>query len=348
MPGGTVTNVSWCPIVTRRMHQTAAPLPCRRRAFTLVELLVVIAIIGILIALLLPAVQAAREAARRSQCLNHLKQLGVAAHLHHETHGFFPSGGWGYAWNGDPDQGVGRSQPGAWGFSLLPFVEQGPLYSMGQGQTPAVKRTLNAQRIGTPVPTYYCPSRRSSLAYPVVVNIDFVKQPRESDPITIAARNDYAICEGVEHRWFSAGPADLASGNDGSYTWPDQDYHTGVSGVRSEIRIAQITDGTSNTYLIGEKYLSPDHYHTGEDIGDDQNCYSGDERDVHRTTGAGVPLQDRPGFSDTWRYGGPHAAGINMAFCDGSVRGIAYSIDQQSHNWLGNRKDGQFVPESAY
>ena len=85
----------------------------RRFAFTLVELLVVIAIIGILVALLLPAIQAAREAARRATCVNQLKQIALAWQLHHDTHKFFPSGGWGYRYMADPDRGFGEKQPGA-------------------------------------------------------------------------------------------------------------------------------------------------------------------------------------------------------------------------------------------
>ncbi len=107
------------------------PIAGTGRGFTLVELLVVITIIGILIALLLPAVQAAREAARKLHCGNNLKQLALGALNHELAHGFFPSAGWGYLWVGDPDRGTGKEQPGCWVYATLPYVEQQALHDLG-------------------------------------------------------------------------------------------------------------------------------------------------------------------------------------------------------------------------
>ena len=104
-----------------------------RAAFTLVELLVVIAIIGILVALLLPAIQAAREASRRTQCTNQLRQLAISFHNHHDTHKHLPTGGWRWTWLGYPEYGYGREQPGGWMYNILQFMEESALHDYGTG-----------------------------------------------------------------------------------------------------------------------------------------------------------------------------------------------------------------------
>ncbi|MBN1591029.1 MAG: DUF1559 domain-containing protein, partial [Pirellulales bacterium] len=131
-----------------------------RAAFTLVELLVVIAIIGILIALLLPAVQMAREAARRATCSNHLKQLGLAALAHESAHGYYPTGGWGWKWIGDPDRGFGLSQPGGWLYNILPYLEANELHERGAGQPSTTKGVSLRLLLKERVDLYNCPSRR--------------------------------------------------------------------------------------------------------------------------------------------------------------------------------------------
>ncbi|MDO7677282.1 MAG: DUF1559 domain-containing protein, partial [Pirellulales bacterium] len=107
-----------------------------RYAFTLVELLVVIAIIGILLGLLMPAVQSARESARKASCQNNLKQIGLGVQQHVQSNGFFPSAGWGWHWTGDADLGFGRSQPGSWIFSILPYIEETVIYKFASDGKP--------------------------------------------------------------------------------------------------------------------------------------------------------------------------------------------------------------------
>src|SRR5262245_56637338 len=122
-----------------------------RPAFTLVELLVVIAIIGVLVALLLPAVQAAREAARRMQCQNNLKQFGLAFQNHHDQIKHLPTDGWGFNYVGDPDMGFGTEQPGGWTFNILPYCEQKTVYDIAAGKTGPPKFADLAKMVGTPI-----------------------------------------------------------------------------------------------------------------------------------------------------------------------------------------------------
>ena len=150
-----------------RKHRQSQVENRRFKGFTLVELLVVISIIGILIALLLPAVQAAREAARMTQCRNHLKQIGLAVLDHEQINGHFPTGGWGWSWGGgDPDRGFGLRQYGGWIYNILPYLEQQALHDLGTGLTDAQKSTMSGQRNVTPLETLICPTRRSVKVHP--------------------------------------------------------------------------------------------------------------------------------------------------------------------------------------
>jgi prepilin-type N-terminal cleavage/methylation domain-containing protein len=321
----------------------------RSRAFTLVELLVVIAIIGILVALLLPAVQAAREAARRMQCSNNLKQIALAFHNHHDTYGCFPSGGWGWYWVGDPDRGSGREQPGGWPYAILPFIEQTNLRMLGsdgaRDEITPEQRQGAARMVQTPVAAYNCPSRRSPLPYPQVVfpaDLPSGWLAYNCDAAPLGARTDYGANAGDRFIFWHAGPSP-EDGFAGQGFW-DMSQATGICFQRSEIRMRSIRDGTSNTYLIGEKYRNPIDYTTGRDPSDDQPMCSGDDYDLHCWT-AEPPLQDKLGVPYYWRFGSCHAGGFIVAACDGSVHVVQYTIDAELHRCLGARADATALRE---
>jgi prepilin-type N-terminal cleavage/methylation domain-containing protein/prepilin-type processing-associated H-X9-DG protein len=327
-----------------------------RHGFTLVELLVVITIIGILIALLLPAVQSAREAARRTQCCNNLKQVGLGCLLHEETHGHFPSCGWGYRWVGDADRGAGTRQPGGWIYNILPYLEQQALYLLPADGDPS--QLTAAQMAGAatmsqqPIALLNCPSRRRAIAYPYPLVSGY--RPVNASSTSTVVLSDYAANAGDSMVSSFAGPGTLAQGDDPAFVWTWSpslpfDQSTGVVYLRSQIQNADIRDGTSNTYLAGEKYIRPDDYYTGADPGDDATMYQGFGGDVLRWTHLDEkPFQDRAGQVFTQRFGSAHPGGFNMVFCDGSVRSIGYSIDGEIHRRLGNRKDGQAIDASKF
>jgi prepilin-type N-terminal cleavage/methylation domain-containing protein/prepilin-type processing-associated H-X9-DG protein len=317
----------------------------RCRGFTLVELLVVIAIIGTLLALLLPAVQAAREAARRMQCANHLKQLGLACLAHESSLGYLPSGGWRWDWTGDPDRGFGRRQPGGWIYSILPFAEELPLYQQGSGRPLADKKRDLAKTCQTPLAVLHCPTRRSPIAYPNA------ETPWNILPIETAARTDYAANGGMaavvsDHDaynvWWNPGNplgnGDPSFADAPGFVWPSPPQYDGIVYATSMTKLADISDGTSNTYLIGEKYLNRDDYLNLKDDGNNTPCYAGYDWDMVRWSSAG-PKQDRS-QSDWNSFGSAHSGALNMAMCDGSVRAVSYSIDIEAHNRLCNRHDG--------
>jgi prepilin-type N-terminal cleavage/methylation domain-containing protein/prepilin-type processing-associated H-X9-DG protein len=319
------------------------------RGFTLVELLVVIAIIGILIALLLPAIQAAREAARRAQCQNNLKQIGLGAYNHSNAQGYFPSCGWGYNWCGDPDRGFGKNQPGGWIYNILPWVEMKSIHNMASGiANPTTKMQVLGQMIATPIAFMNCPTRRPSIPYPASTS----GFSANADMVPTNARSDYAANAGDMVQLAYAGPSSFAAAS--SWTWPLDSGFDGITYMHSEVRPKDIIDGLSHTYFAGEKYINPDNYRTGLDYADDGNMYQGYDWDVLRWGNYDPandannlpPLRDRTGLGMIPNFGSAHSVVCNFVFCDGSVHGISYLIDMETHRRLANRMDRQGIDSS--
>jgi prepilin-type processing-associated H-X9-DG protein len=297
-------------------------------------------------------VQAARESARRIQCVNNLKQQGLTMHLHHDRLQRFPSGGWGWRWVGDPDRESGMKQPGGWVYAVLPFMEQQALYDLGKGLTGKAKADASALRIQTPLAMHQCPTRRPNRPFAVNAGCPTCAQPINTSRVSRVARTDYAAnCGDPETNWDLDGPETLDQGDQmaASGTWPDvSKVATGICYLRSQIRVGDVLDGASNTYLIGEKYLNPDSYEDGSDGADNESMYSGYNNDNHRSTRITYPpLQDTPGLITPYPFGSAHSGAFNMVFCDGSVRTVSYAVDKQLHRRLGNREDGEAVDLSS-
>ena len=334
-----------------------------RSGFTLVELLVVIAIIGILVALLLPAVQAAREAARRSQCQNNLKQIGLAYVNHQDTHQHYPTGGWFGNYTGDPDRGFGVRQPGGWIFNILPYIEEQAIRDLGSGLTGTTREEAYADRDGRPIAAMNCPSRRSGGPYPNEGG--FVAN--NSGPTPFHARADYAASAGaidistksfLEIRLDRIGveapcgfvrPNSYQDFEDGTADkWPPKlDLFSGITYCGSVIEPRHVSDGISKTYAVGERHINADHYEDGSRHDNDWSMYTGHQDDVIRMSTFWPansidlrPLQDTPGGDFFDRFGSVHVVGLYMAFLDGSVRFVAYDIEPELHHVQGARSDG--------
>jgi prepilin-type N-terminal cleavage/methylation domain-containing protein len=312
-----------------------------RRGFTLVELLVVIAIIGILVALLLPAIQAAREAARRVQCQNNLKQIGTAAQIHVSNLKHFPSGGYSAYFVGEPERGFGKAQSGGWIYNLLPFMEQKQLHDLGKGEPYTSKTCPKADAAArmseTPIGMMNCPTRRATVVYPVGWPGEKTARCNAGDS-DFHARSDYAgnCGDGPDIYVDALCSWDVAP----AYAWPDENLFTGVIFQHSVIKPVEVIDGLSHTYLVGEKNLNPDLYANGLSPGDSGPMVQGYDWDIVRHGNSAHPLQrDRRGYTDDWCFGAAHASVCNFAMCDGSVHAIGYDIEPAVHRLLSARND---------
>ncbi len=280
--------------------------------FTLVELLVVIAIIGILVGLLLPAVQAAREAARRLQCSNNLKQMALAFHNYKTSWGVLPDAGKDAGPCGNRTLPAALdSERGEWGFlyQIMPYVEQQNLYDEPD----------HLVIYQTPVPLYYCPTRRSPAVYGSF------------------AMTDYAGSSGDRN----------VTGNRTGNT-----RSNGTMAVRTcdpPVNFAMIPDGTSNTLLLAEKMLHPNWF--GECGGDNEpyanaghdQDYLRNARPLNSAGDEGPPAHDSDAPDrKIWpqRFGSSHPAVFMAAMADGSVRSLSFSIDEETFRRINVRDTG--------
>jgi prepilin-type N-terminal cleavage/methylation domain-containing protein len=347
---------------TAAIRDTHSQETCR--GFTLVELLVVIAIIGILVALLLPAVQAAREAARRATCTNNLKQIGLATHNFH-----------------DAKNGLPRSRTmchwGTWATELWPFLEQTALTESWDKKAFHYQSQQNRETI---VPAYFCPSRsrQKLVSEPGQDNRNAGSGPFGSQGNALTgAVADYAGCagspidaDGIASVWFDYyrpptgyKPANGAIVSDAAHQTPpnggvcggsDPDY-TFVS-EKIYVRFKLFRDGTAKTILFGEKHVpsygtgylhDPPNLPTGHNAYVfDNSIYNSDESmTVIRYAGGTAALALSPNDSFNNNFGGPHAGICQFVFGDGSMRAISIEIDATVLGNLANRDDGKVITD---
>ncbi len=306
-----------------------------RAAFTIIELLVVIGITGLLLSLLLPAVQNARASARRTQCHNNLRQQIVAIQNHVSTWGQFPSGGWGFTWLGYSDRGTGVRQPGGWIYTILPLCEQSTVQQLAPSTTTPFDPLQVRDFCNRPLVIFSCPERRSPKPGPAYTGWLYLGKVS----LTHCAKSDYAINGGTEYVRSVSGPGDIASGDNGTYQWPETSTLNGISFVRSEIRFADVIDGSSHVIALGEKWTDG----TGEAAnGDDQPLYVGDCLDIRRWATLS-PARDGHELGSEHGFGSAHESGAGFAFCDGSVKTIPYYVDPRIFQKLCSRNDGAVV-----
>ncbi len=297
----------------------------RRAGFSLIELMVVIFIIGLLAALLLPALQSVRESARRVHCRNNLKQLALAAINFEQDHRRYAS-----------EVEVLQNQP-TWITLLLPYVEEDALFNEwgnASGYNGVTNFLSNQRRpmeqiVATPVTILHCPSRRPARAIP---KFDSPWRPGAM-PNGDGARSDYALNGGASDH-----PDEIAVKHPGIWEIArEQERRAGKK--LHYVRAKDVKDGLSSTYLIGEKAVTNDNYDTGKDPGDHESVFKCPRGNCVRFAKR-TPNHDVPTVENCWSchsFGSAHLTHWNVAYCDGSVHSLSYDINFYAHKALATR-----------
>lgn len=306
----------------------------QREGFTIIELLVVIAVISVLVSLLVPAVQSSREAARVIQCKNNLKQIALAIHGFHAQHRSLP-----------PSRTYDHFT--SWAFMILPHLEQ---FNLFKSWNPTLKYYYQPDEARlTMVPFYLCPSRRSGTIHSTAN--DDILSPYETSGHVPGTVSDYASSAGSGPVGFwnwikSNGAMVMGKGTTEPPTVPDGDYpppNAILKTWKSRTSFVSISDGTSNTILVGEKHVRRSHFGIAQEDG---AVYNGDHpANFSRPGGPGNPIAKSP--TDPYRdnFGSYHNGLCNFALVDGSVRSITVSISTTTLGLLTTRNDGKVIPE---
>lgn len=316
----------------------------RQAGFTLVELLVVIAIIGVLVALLLPAVQQAREAARRMSCESNLKQIGLGVHNHHDVNlTLIPT---------TVAEGAAAVQLGfsdiaepdgfaMWSALLLPYIEQQSLFALWDLKIQTSRQQPQAYQVQ--IKSYWCPSRLKQ-----VLSINDFPTPPGATPG--GGIGDYNPCQGT-----IPGVNNSNNGMDGAVVPALADFQQQggflvVNSFKPRLRMANITDGTSNTFLWGEKHIRPNSLRGKNE---DRSLFGGQNNSNRRIAGIqqNQPANHRPlrppndenGAFANQSYGGPHPGVCVFVMADGSVRKMAINTDINTLTYLATRMGGETI-----
>jgi len=319
----------------------------QKSGFTLVELLVVIAIIGVLVALLLPAVQAARESARRMQCLNHLKQIGIAIHNYHDA-------------NSELVSSRLPCRYGTWARQLLPYIEQTAAVSQWDSQLAYHNQEKSLREIQVQI--YFCPTRRSPPQ--LSVSGDGIEPGGVGEQFG-GAPSDYASSVGhTRSNWdFTrpptnpANPFDMGKLATGALILAEEREGDCIGGQPDALyqrhkaltRFATIEDGLSNTFFLGEKQLAAEGMNEGVVPFNDGSVFNSNSLlNTGRFAGPGFALGRGPGEPHNENFGSWHPGICNFLMGDGRVISASNETDTVVLGQLANRHDGEVIDMNAF